>query len=216
MTVQLLQLRFEELLKQFDEVTATKTPSGFAGTYNVDEPKLLNWRVKARSLIVAACGKDSEHLKDFKSAEEPQSYQSSLERAELLSAVFQAAKEDYAGGYLNSVRNLVQAEVFSTELEQASELLASGYRLPAAVVAGVVLETKLRQLCSDSGISAGKLDRMNADLAKSALYNSIVQKRITAVAGVRNSAAHGRPDEFSDADVKDMIDFIERFLMEHL
>jgi hypothetical protein len=43
-----------------------------------------------------------------------------------LRAIFEAAKEDYEGGYLNSLRLLVQSEVFDSELEQASELLASG------------------------------------------------------------------------------------------
>ena len=43
-------------------------------------------------------------------------------------------------GYLNSVRNLVQAEVFESELDQARELLSGGYSSAAAVVAGVVLD----------------------------------------------------------------------------
>ncbi|WP_346659246.1 hypothetical protein [Bradyrhizobium sp. CW7] len=56
---------------------------------------------------------------------------------------------------------------------------------------------------------------MNADLAKAGAYNSIVQKRITAIAAVRNSAAHGHPETFTEADVRDMISFIERFLMDN-
>ena len=38
-----------------------------------------------------------------------------------LKAIFAAAKEDYEGGYLNSFQNLVQAEVFGTELDQAKK-----------------------------------------------------------------------------------------------
>ncbi|EGH05545.1 hypothetical protein PSYAE_27014, partial [Pseudomonas amygdali pv. aesculi str. 0893_23] len=65
-----------------------------------------------------------------------------------LRAVFLAVKEDFEGGHLNSLRNLVQAEVFTSELDQAEELLKSGYATAAAVIAGVVLETTLRDLCS--------------------------------------------------------------------
>jgi hypothetical protein len=57
---------------------------------------------------------------------------------------------------------------------------------------------------------------MNADLAKQGLYNANMAKRITALAGIRNSAAHGKPDEFTDADVKAMIEDIQRFLAQHL
>jgi hypothetical protein len=131
-------------------------------------------------------------------------------------AVFLAAKEDFEGGYLNSLRNLVQAEVFTSELEQAEELLKSGYATAAAVIAGVVLETTLRDLCTARGIPHGKLDKMNADLAKDGAYNTTQQKRITALAGIRNSAAHGKPEEFTPADVKGMIEDVERFLAAHL
>lgn len=123
-----------------------------------------------------------------------------------------AAKEDFEGGYLNSVRNLVQAEVFDNELDQAKELLSSGYASAAAVIAGVVLETTIRNLCSDHNIPLGKLDKMNADLTKQGIYNSLIQKRITALAGIRNSAAHGKTEEFNKDDVNSMINEIERFV----
>ena len=46
-------------------------------------------------------------------------------------AVFSAANEDYKGGFLISIKNLIQADVFDSELEQAVELLDSGYKLAA-------------------------------------------------------------------------------------
>ena len=57
---------------------------------------------------------------------------------------------------------------------------------------------------------------MNADLAKVGVYNKLIQKRITALADIRNSAAHGKPEEFSEADVDSMIDEVTRFVAEHL
>jgi hypothetical protein len=66
-------------------------------------------------------------------------------------------------------------------------------------------------MCQDKGIAIGSLDRMNADLAKAGAYNGLVQKRITALAAIRNSAAHGRPQDFTKDDVSAMIRDIERF-----
>ena len=80
------------------------------------------------------------------------------------------------------------------------------------MIAGVVLETTVRNLCTDQGLDHGKLDRMNADLAKAGVYNTLQQKRITAMAGIRNAAAHGDADKFNAGDVKGMIDDVERFL----
>jgi hypothetical protein len=109
-------------------------------------------------------------------------------------AVFSAARQDFDGGHLSTVRSLVQAELFDSELDQARELLNTGYKIPAAVIAGTVLETTLREVCSKQQIALGTLDRMNADLAKRSVYNANQAKRITAMAGVRNSAAHGWPN----------------------
>ena len=110
------------------------------------------------------------------------------------------------------MKALVQAEVFDSELEQANELLSSGYLSAAAVIAGVVLETALRELCDRGNISHSKLDKMNADLAKAGKYNTLTQKRITALAAIRNSAAHGKADEFTKQSVINMIDEVEQFL----
>ena len=114
------------------------------------------------------------------------------------------------------MRSLVQAEVFNSELEQATELLRKSYKAPAAVIAGTVLETALRELCDRNQIIPGKLEKMNADLAKKGVYNLLMQKRITALAQVRNDAAHGKHDGYTEPDVKTMISDIERFLADHL
>ena len=115
---------------------------------------------------MSACGESSQHFLEFLKNEEIRAYDTNLSAFKRLKAVFQAAKEDFNGGYLVSVKRLVQAEVFDSELEQATELLKSGYKLASAVIAGVVLETALRDLCDQEGLSHGKLDKMNSDLAK--------------------------------------------------
>ena len=130
--------------------------------------------------------------------------------------IFLAFKDDYEKGYLSSIKTLIQAEVFENQLEQSEELLKSGYILASAVIAGVVLETGIREICTRENISHGKLDKMNADLAKAGIYNKLQQKRITALADIRNSAAHGKESKFSSEDVTMMIRDIENFLAKYL
>jgi hypothetical protein len=195
---------------------AKQTQLRTLGTTRSSTDLFLGWCVKARNLLASACGRESEHFKTFVTAEEPNSFENNPAVFGRFQAVFLAAKEDFEGGYLSSVRNLVQAEVLSNELEQARELLSAGYSSPAAVICGVVLETNLRSLCEATGLPVGKLDKMNADLAKAGKYNSLVQKRITALAAIRHSAAHGKPSEFNSADVEHMITEVERLVAEWL
>lgn len=212
--VKKLQARFGELVEQLDHIGSTRQSkhSEYTGSYEeVDADLLLGWLVKARNLLSTACGRESEHYESFAKAETPGIYESNFTIYKRVRAVFMAAKEDFEGGYLVSVRHLVQAEIADSELDQARELLASGYHTAAAVVAGIVLETTLRSLCDAQGIAHGKLDKMNADLVKAGQYNSLVQKKITFLAGVRNSAAHGKPEEFKPSDVESMISEVERF-----
>lgn len=215
----LLRKRFGELEQQAARVEASKKPFiGMAGGrfHSVESHLVVNWSVKVKSLLSKACGLGSPHLTAFGEAEMTRSYEDSSEQFGKMKAVFLAAKEDYEGGYLTSVRKMVRAEVFDSELGQASELLANGYDNAAAVIAGVVLETTIRDLCAAHQIPHGKLEKMNADLTKASVYNSIVQKRITHLAAVRNSAAHGNHAEFKTYDVKAMIAEIEQFLANYL
>ncbi|PMY44568.1 MULTISPECIES: DUF4145 domain-containing protein [Pseudomonas] len=212
----LLKQRFLELEQQLTEVEnstiTVRDPFTDDSETTIPSELILNWRVKARALIERACGERSSHLTMYLEAEKLVSYDSYMNQLKRMKAVFLAAKEDFEGGYLNSLRNLVQAEVFTSELEQADELLRSGYATAAAVIAGVVLETTLRDLCTAHELEHGSLNKMNDDLAKAGAYNASQKKRITALAAIRNDAAHGKPEEFTAADVRGMIEDVERFL----
>jgi hypothetical protein len=215
----LFKQRFNELEAQAIQVEASKAmphSERLGSSEYVDNDLLLNWKVKVRNLLSKVCGEESQHFQQFEKNEADVAFTTNYTIFKRLKAIFLAAKEDFEGGYLSSIRTLVQAEVFDSELEQANELLSSGYSTAAAVIAGVVLETALRELCDREGISPGKLDKMNADLAKGGMYNKLTQKRITALADIRNSAAHGKPNEFREQDVTDMIRDVSQFLANHL
>ncbi len=208
--------RFVELEAQLEAVLGTQItthyPSIRETVVDIDCDAFLEWRVKAKNLLVKVCGEQSEHYKAFSENEMPVAYGTYQGAAKSVRAVFRAAKEDFDAGLLRTARSLIQAELFSSELEQAKELLRAGHLAASAVVAGVVLETTLRELCDREGIAQGKLDKMNADLAKAGVYNSIVQKKIVANAGVRNAAAHGKTSEYTANDVEQTITSVESFL----
>lgn len=213
--------RFGELQNQLEAIENTRHKErieylGNSLVDSVDFELLSEWKVKVKNLLINSCGANSEHYKEFIQAESPHQMETSYDYLLRVRPIFRAAKEDYEGGYLTSVRSLVQAEVFDSVLEQAGELLLSGYHTAAAVIAGVALETALRELCDRNSIDHGMINTMNDSLAKAGVYNKNQQKRIIALAGIRNSAAHGKPDEFNSENVKSMIQEVEQFLAQNI
>jgi hypothetical protein len=85
-----------------------------------------------------------------------------------LYGIVQALKSDIANGYLSSLRELLHADLFSDFLDMAHHLLQEGYKDPAAVLAGGVLEGHLRQLCAKNSIDLEKPNSRGEIVAKMA------------------------------------------------
>ena len=135
-----------------------------------------------------------------------------------------ALRQEIENGWLFTVRGIVAAEIFNDFLEMAQHLLEQGYKDPAAVMIGGVLEEHLRQLCIKHGIEptvhkdgrgiAKSSDRMNAELAGANAYNKFYQKNVTSWLDLRNKAAHGHYSEYDQKQVELMeqsvLDFIAK------
>ena len=215
----LVSKRFQELADRATEMADAKTLDFVAEEtgkryYNIDRADFSGWVASALNLLQRVFGEESIHFRHLSRDAADVYNHEHLFRGVV--AIFNAAREDYEGGYLFNLQSLVKAEVFDDMLEQASALLSAGYKDPACVVAGVALETTLKDLCSRNGVPHAKLDKMNADLAKDGLYNKGMHKQITAWATRRNSAAHGEWDTYSDADVDDMIKGVSRMIADFL
>ncbi len=182
----------------------------------IDSSEIITWCIQVKDLLKKIVNTDSIYYKEFYDITASINSNEKFDTFLIIKSIFLTFKNDYEKGYLSSIKTLIQAEVFETQLEQAQELLNSGYKLASAVIAGVVLETGIREICTQEEIAHGKLDKMNADLAKKGIYNKLEQKRITALADIRNSAAHGKESEFTKEDVQKMIRDIKDFLAKHL
>jgi len=178
--------------------------------------RATQWGISCDNLLTRVFGSSSVYYSEFIDCRSTGLYPSHVFSRAL--GVFKAAGDDYKHGFLFEMRNIVAAEVFDEFLEQAEYLLGAGYQAPAAVIAGSVLEDGLRKLCQRHGIALSakpKLDTMNADLYKAGAYNLLVQKKITALADIRNNAAHGQWDQFTVRDVEDMLNAVRTFMAQH-
>lgn len=143
-----------------------------------------------------------------------------------LYGVIYALKEDVATGHLSALRELIHADMFSDFLETAEYFLEEGYKDPAAVMIGGVLEEHLRHLCIKNGIAIEFLnpsgvmkpkmgDALNNDLHRANIYGKLEQKQITAWLDLRNKAAHTKYGEYDQQQValflQGLRDFVAKF-----
>jgi hypothetical protein len=140
-------------------------------------------------------------------------------RLECLMGIIEALRDDYKSGALVPIQELIRAEVFDDFLEMAHHLLEKGYKDPAAVLVGGVLEDQLRKLCLRVGIPiAGadghpvKADTLNAALANKSVYNKLDQKSVTSWLDLRNKAAHGHYDTYTGEQVGVMLIGVRNFV----
>lgn len=135
-----------------------------------------------------------------------------------IAGVLSALRTAYETGYLATVAELIHADIFSDFLKMAEYLLSEGYKDPAAVIIGSVLEEHLRQLCVKKGIAvtvagkAKKADLLNSDLAAQSVYSKLDQKSITAWLDLRNKAAHGKYTEYSKEQVALLLQGVRDFM----
>jgi hypothetical protein len=135
-----------------------------------------------------------------------------------LQGILTALRSDYESGYLQSVVELVHADIFADFLDMADYLLEQHYKDPAAVLAGSVLETHLRKLCDKHRIASVKAggkpktaDALNSELAGASVYSTLELKSFTAWLDLRNKAAHGKYTEYDQDQVAMLIQGVRDF-----
>ena len=208
--------RVNQLLEMGQKVLSTRRRDEYIEW--VDSGAIKGFRSASLSFIERVYGPEHTHYKEFSSSTE--GYHP--EDAGRGIAILQAIRTEIEGGWLISLKGLVAAELFADFIEMAEHLLYSGYKDPAAVMTGSVLEEHLRQLCQNNSIDveenkggkyvAKKADRLNSELAKSNIYSKLDQKMVTAWLDLRNNAAHGKYSEYNEDQVRQLILGVTEFM----
>lgn len=221
--------RFDELIGRVDELMksrvaesggVTRYPGGGAIVHeskdHLDEALVTQWAASSLHILSKVFGKESDHYEMFSSlAPSLTDYSQGTRVVQKALAILRAAKEDLQHGYLIRIRMSMQAEVLDDLIEQASQFLNEGYYQTAALVVGIALEEGLRRQCLQNNVvlrPKAMMREMNDALTKAKLYGSVMKARISALAEIRNHAAHGQWKEFTAKDVEDMIEWVRIFM----
>jgi hypothetical protein len=141
----------------------------------------------------------------------------------VLIGIVEALRDDIKTGFLVSFSELVRGEVFQNFLDMAEYLCQESFKDAAAVIAGSTLEAHLKQLCNknnidtsstttDSSVRLKKASQLNQELGKVA-YSLFDQKQVTAWLDLRNSAAHGKYNDYSIQQVRQFIEWLKDFTL---
>jgi hypothetical protein len=130
-------------------------------------------------------------------------------------AIVEAAKARFDSS-LFEIRQLVQADLFDSEIDTARELLKNKFLRAAGAIAGVVLEKHLLQVCSDHGEKVAKKNPSIADLneiLKAANVIDTAQWRFNQhLADIRNLCDHSKATDPKPGQVQDLIDGVAKVM----
>ena len=121
-------------------------------------------------------------------------------------AILASARTRFSSS-LFEIRQLVQADLFDSEIDSARYLLKNKFLRAAGAIAGVILEKHLRQVCEDHGINITKkhptINDLNELLKSSSVIDVPTWRRITLLGDIGNLCDHNKQNEPTEEQVSE-------------
>lgn len=116
---------------------------------------------------------------------------------------------------LFDIRQLVQADLFDSELASAQELLKNGFIRASGAVAGVVLEKHLSQVTENHNIATRKKNPTISDfndlLKQADVLDTPSWRQIQRLGDIRNLCDHSKDREPTKDEALELIAGVEKF-----
>lgn len=117
---------------------------------------------------------------------------------------------------LFDIRQLVQADLFDSELDAAKELNKNKFSRGAGAIAGVVLEKHLAQVLINHNLKITKktpsISDFNDTLKSSEIYDTLTWRKIQHLGDIRNLCDHNKDREPKKEDVEELISGVEAII----
>lgn len=115
---------------------------------------------------------------------------------------------------LFDIKQVLQADIFDSELDAARELNKSGFVRGGGAMAGVVLEGHLRQVCDNHKIKITKshptINDLNQLLKDNNLAETQTWRFIQHLTDLRNLCDHKKEKEPTKEDIEELIDGVAK------
>ena len=180
-----------------------------------DKAKLDQWKLSCQNLIEVIAGKKSIFFETFPLTHIDYSSRTFHEAMSHYLSVLKALEEELKIGLLYDVEILVTKNILDTIIDEARTLLKAKYKDATAIYCRVIIETSMKKLCDKNKITYRKKEKLStiSDKLRKEGYLTLSEwRQIQAWSDIGNSAAHGKFNEYTEAEVNTMLDGIENFL----
>ncbi|ATC33373.1 hypothetical protein CA606_14100 [Caulobacter vibrioides] len=130
-------------------------------------------------------------------------------------AILKAAERRFESA-LFDIRQLVQADLFDSEIGSARELLKNKFLRAAGAVAGVVLEKHLAQVCENRNLKLAKKNPGIGDPNEALKSNGAIDvpqwRFISMLGDIRNICDHNKKQEPTQDQVSDLVNGTDKVL----
>ncbi|MVF14973.1 hypothetical protein FT643_22875 [Ketobacter sp. MCCC 1A13808] len=127
-----------------------------------------------------------------------------------------AAIETRLESSLFDIKEILQADIFDSELEAARELAKKGFNRGGGAIAGVVLEKHLGHVCEIHGLKSRKKHPSIGDFYQILKENDIIDtpkwRFIQHLGDLRNLCDHGKDREPTKDDVLELVEGVEKVI----
>jgi hypothetical protein len=122
--------------------------------------------------------------------------------------IMEACKNRFESS-LHDIRQLVQADLFDSEIEAARELHKKGFLRAAGAVCGVIVEKHLQQVCANHAVPMKKthptISDLNDPLKTAGVYDVPTWRLIQRLGDIRNLCDHGKGRDPTKEEVDELI-----------
>lgn len=128
-------------------------------------------------------------------------------------AIVEAIKRRFESS-LFDIKQLVQADLYDSELDTARDLLKAGFTRAAGAVAGVVLEGHFKQVCDNHSLpkKSGTISVLNDALKAAAVIDLPQSRHIQFLGDIRNKCGHKNTTDPTASEVLDLIEGVEKVI----
>lgn len=110
---------------------------------------------------------------------------------------------------LFDIKQLLQADLFDSEIDVAKELCKKGYYRAAGAICGVIIEKHLSEVCIKRDIKVSKKNPTINDYNQSLKDNDVIDiptwRYIQRLGDLRNLCDHKKTEEPTEDNIKDLI-----------